>query len=150
MYPVTHSRYSARCNSNPYSRPSMRYDCNWPPFTGHSSRRSLIRCPQANRFKRNLACHNSWAAALTKYADLIHFLELDTQNLSKKFLPSCHVQRGRAFLFALLLCGGVWCGGGVVFPVLCSLCVCSLCVFAVCARCVRALCVFAVCLMVFV
>ena len=45
LYPVTLSRYSARCNSNPYSRPSMRYDCNWPPFTGHSSRRSPIRCP---------------------------------------------------------------------------------------------------------
>ena len=41
LYPVKLSRYSARCNSNPYSRPSMRYDCNWPPFTRHSSRRGL-------------------------------------------------------------------------------------------------------------
>ena len=86
---------------NPYSRTSMRYDCNWAPFT---SRRSLIRCPEAYRFKRNPTCHSSSAAALMRYADLNHFLALDTRSASKRFLLSCHVHRGYAFLFAATPC----------------------------------------------
>ena len=101
---MTLSRYSARCNSNPCSRPSMRNDCNWPPSTGHSSRRNLVRCPEAYRFKRNLTCHSSWAAALMRYADLVHFLALDTRSLSNNFLPSCQIYRGYAFLFAATPC----------------------------------------------
>ena len=39
-----------------------------------------------------------------RHADLIHILALDTRSPSQKFLPSCHVHCGYAFLFAATPC----------------------------------------------